>query len=277
MFQGRIPLVLTGWLLLTATVSAQTGPAKFRWQAGQVLNYRTEQVTTDTDVVGGTKTESSMRLGSIKRWQVLAVDAAGVATIQQSLTSLYLEKKLPSGTTAVFDSTNPEKSDPGMREQLSKYVGTPLAVLRIDSQGKVIEVKESKHTSAARYEHELPFAILLPPNGLAGGQAWERSYQLTLEPPLGTNEKYPAVQKYVCKELANGMATITLTTSVQAPPEEEAPLVQFQPAGEVVFDLQSGCLRKARLVIDKELKDHQGPNSSYRFQSSYTEEYIGNK
>jgi hypothetical protein len=277
MIGTRSLAVLAAWLVVASAASAQTAPAKFRWQQGQVLNYAAEQITTETDVVGGTKVESWMKLTTMKRWQVLAVDPAGVATVQQSLTAMRLEKKVPSGATAVFDSTHPEQSDPGMREQLGKFVGTPLAILRIDNQGKVVEVKESKHTPASRYETELPFAITLPPNALRVGESWERSYQVTLEPPLGANDKYPAVQKYTCKEIANGIATITLSTTVQAPPEEEAPLVQFQPAGEVVFDLQLGCPRKVQIVIDKELKNQQGENSSYRFQSRYTEEYLGNK
>ena len=51
----------------------------------------------------------------------------------------------------------------------------------------------------------------------------------------------------------------------------------MQPEGEIVFDLQSGLVRSARLVVDKELKNHQGEGTSYRFQRSYVEEYAGAK
>jgi hypothetical protein len=52
-------------------------------------------------------------------------------------------------------------------------------------------------------------------------------------------------------------------------------VLQLQPEGEVVFDLQAGRLQSARLRIDKELKGHQGEGSSYKFQSAYTEKYVG--
>ena len=56
-----------------------------------------------------------------------------------------------------------------------------------------------------------------------------------------------------------------------------APLLQMQPEGQVIFDTKEGRLRQATLRIEKELKGHQGEGSSYHFQSTYTEEYVGDK
>ena len=280
MIQARcLSLTVAAALLAAATVSAQTTPAKFHWQVGQVLNYKVEQTTNESEMVGGNKLESTMKLSEVKRWQVLAVDASGIATVQQSLTSLRIEKT-DAGSTVVFDSAHPDKSDPGMNEQLKKYVGTPLATLRVDPQGKVVEVKESKYAPASRYENELPFSIILPPAGVQAGQSWQRTYQVTLEPPLGTNEKCPAVQKYTCKTVADGAATIAVTTELKAPPEaaaDRAALVQFLPEGEIVFDLKAGRLRSASLRIDKELKGHQGEGSSYHYVRTYSEQYAGDR
>jgi len=277
MIQARcLSLTVAAALLAAATVSAQTTPASFHWQVGQILNYKVEQTTNESEMVGGNKLESTMKLSEVKRWQVLAVDASGVATVQQSLTSLRIEKT-DAGSTVVFDSAHADKSDPGMNEQLKKYVGTPLATLRIDTQGKVVEVKESKYAPASRYENELPFSIIFVPTEVQAGLSWMRHYHVTLEPPLGTNEKCAAVQSYTCKEVAGQTARLAVATEVKGKPEDQLALVQFQPAGEIVFDLQAGRLQKARLVIDKELKNHRGDDSSYHFKSSYTEEYAGDK
>ena len=56
---------------------------------------------------------------------------------------------------------------------------------------------------------------------------------------------------------------------------DQEPLLQWQPEGEVVFDLQRGRLHSARLTINKELKNHQGEGSSYKFQSTYVEQCTG--
>jgi hypothetical protein len=262
-------------LCLAAPVLAQDSSWRFHWRTGQVLPYRVEHVTTSSEVVNGNKVVTSSKLTVLKHWQVLDVDAQGVATLQLSLAAMRNEQVRPSGETLVFDSANPEKSTPELRTQLAKYVGTPLAVLRVDGFGRVLEVKQGP---ASRYESEPPFIITLPATLPAVGQSWERAYKLTLDPPLGTGEKYDAVQKFVLSKSDAGQAVMQLTTELRTLPEnatDRLPLLQKLPAGEVTFDARTGRLQRARLRIDQQLQGHNGAGSSYRFQSTYTEEYAG--
>jgi hypothetical protein len=259
-------------------VLAQPASVRFHWQPGQELVYRVQQVTSATEVVEGKTTQTSSKLANVKRWQVLDVDAAGVATLRLSLQSLSIATTTPGGDVLEFDSANPQVGTPQMREQLSKFVGPPLAVLRINSQGKVVEVKESKFGPASRYESDPPFVLTLPEGGFR--ESWLRSYKITLEPPNGTGEKYDASQKYTAQAGNNGTITVNLTTVLQSQPEAVAdriPLLQCVPEGQAVFNMQTGMLESARLTIDKELKGHQGEGSSYRFQSTYVEQYVGGK
>lgn len=280
MIRAGLLSLVTGLVLAPAAL-AQTPAWRFHWQPEQVLTYRVEQVTSAAEMSAANKVEeSTTRLTLTKRWQVLAVDAAGVATLQKSLTALRLETTRPDGEVLLFDSANPEQSNPQMRDQLQRYVGQPLAVLRVDRQGRVVAVLESKHGPASRFESEPPFLFTLSDIGPQEGQNWEREYPITLEPPQGTGEKYDAVQKYLCKGRNGPAATILLTTTLKTMPEsllDRVPLLQMQPEGELVFDLQAGLLRSANLRIDKEIKGHQGEGSSYRFQSTYKEEYLGSR
>jgi hypothetical protein len=187
----------------------------------------------------------------------------------------------PDGETLTFDSSNPDKSSEVLRKQLTPYVGQALVVLRIDGQGKVVEVKEAKfgYSPATKYESDPPFKLFLPAAELKEGEGWERSYQITLEPPQGTGEKYPAVQRFTCKGVADNLATVVLTTEVKGAPaasEDQMPLWQMQPEGEIVFDVRAGWLHKAVLHIDKETKGAEGEGNT-RFQSSYSEEYVGDR
>jgi hypothetical protein len=269
--------VLAG--LVLASLAPGQAPARLRWQAGQVLNYQVNHDTRATQVVEGRTFETKSQLQLTKSWRVVAVDKGGVATLQLSLTAMRMEVTGPSGEVMKFDSADPKAGTPEMREQLTKYISSPLAVLRIDGQGKVVEVKESKGP-AKRYESELPFSILLPAEALRPGLGWERAYEVKLEPPAGTGEKYAAVQKFACKGLAGGAAMVGVTTQLKAPPAAPAdliPLLEFLPEGEVVYDVQAGRLKSAVLKIDKELKGHQGEGSSYHFQSQYTEQFVGDR
>lgn len=259
---------------------AFAGGVQFRWQAGQVLNYKVEQTTAVTDNAEGKKLETSTKLTNVKHWQVLDVDPAGTATLQMSLLSLRIESKTPSGETMVFDSAKPAESTPQMREQLSKYVGQPLVVIRVDARGRMVEVKKCEVGSASRFEAEPPFVLTLPETDLQIGQSWERSYHITLDPPQGTGEKYDALQKYECRSVQDGAATIVLGSMVKNPPAsgaDQIPLLQMQPAGGAVFNIQAGRMERAYLRIDKEVNGHQGEGSSYKFQSTYSEEYVGDR
>jgi hypothetical protein len=261
-------------LALVGPAAAQ-GPAwRFRWQPGQVLPYRVEQTTTVTEVVGGKKVEMTAKVSVLKHWQVLDVDAQGVATLKLTLAAMRNEQKRPDGSVLLYDSSAPDKSTPELREQMAKYVGQPLAVLRVDGQGQVVEVKQSE---ANRFESDLPFLVTLPAAAPAVGGSWERVFKVTLDPSQGSGQ-YEAVQKYVYVKADASAAVIALTTQFRTQPElvqEQAPLLQKQPAGEVVFDVRAGRLHSARLQIDKMLTNHQGEGSSYRFVSSYTEQYAG--
>jgi hypothetical protein len=267
---------LCGVLAMASLASAQA-PC-FRWQTGQVLVYRTEHHTVASYVMGDSNSETKTRVQSIKRWQVLGVDAAGVATLQMSLTALFFETTPPSGEPLTFDSAHLDKSTPELRKQYESYLGQPLVVLRVDAQGKVVEVKEARPGySAAKYESDPPFKFVLPAEALKADAAWERGYQITLEPPQGTGEKYDAVQRYQCKSIAANQAVIQMTTELKGTPaaqEDQVPLWQMQPEGEIVFDVQGGRLQKATLRIDKEAKIEGG---NTHFQSVYTEEYVGDR
>lgn len=263
------------FLALLPAPSLLAGP--FRWQTGQMLTYKVEQVTKALASTGDTSSETETKLLLTKRWKIKSVDRAGVATFEMSLARLRLENTRPDGQKLVFDSDSPEKSDAGMKKELAGYIDKPLATLKIDTRGRVLEINECKFGTASRFENELPFIITMPEKIPQQGDAWDRAFQITLDPPQGTGEKYDAVQSCLCQAVDGPVLTVRVKTVLKNPPEESAdqePLLQFQPQGEVVFDTKLGLVKKAQLKIDKELKDIQGSGSRYRFQSVYSEELV---
>jgi hypothetical protein len=273
--KSRAALV-AGLMLIVAGATAAQEP-RWNWQQGQVLTYQVEHVSKITNTTASGSATSQNQLKVVKRWQVIAVEPGGTATLQLSLASMVMQATTPRGDVMTFDSNNPEGSTPQLREQMKKYVGAPLAVLRIDGTGKVVEVKESRGGAASRFENELPFHALLPAQVPTVNQGWERSYRITVEPPQGTGEKFDAIQRYTCKSITDKELVIAFKTELKTPPEAKAdsiPLFNFQPEGEVIFDRATGRMKQATHQTIRELKDHDGPGSSYRFESRYREELI---
>ena len=263
---SAIPLVL----LATGQLSAQT-KWQFRWQKGEVLTYKVKHLTSAAEVVDKSKVESNSKLDLVKRWNVAEVDNQGTATLEFSLAAMRNEQKRTNGEALLFDSKDLDKSTPELREQMSKFIGKTLAILRIDRHGRVVEVKLG---SAARYEAEPPFVLVFPDAQPEAEQLWRRPYNVVLEPPYGAGEKYQAEQIYHCKKIDAGRATLAVTTKFKTLPEslqDRLPLLQKDVQGEAVFDTQAGKLLATQMNIDKTIENHQGKGSSYRFQSHYQE------
>jgi hypothetical protein len=271
-------MVRTG--ILALVIIAAAGPTlygqepwQFQWRAGQTLDYRVQHTTSVTEVVQGARVETRSKLDLVKRWQVIDVDAQGVATVQLVLTSMRNEQTRPNGETLLFDSRNLDKSTPELRE-MSKFLGKPLAVLRLDRFGRTHEVKVG---SAARYEAEPPFVLVLPGAAPKDGQAWVRPFKVTLEPPLGAGEKHPAQHRFTCKKIEGNQATVSLATEFKEmpdAPQDRLPLLQKETQGEVIFDIAAGRMARAQLNIDKTVENHQGAGSSYHLVSAYIEELV---
>ncbi len=247
-------------------------PWQFRWEKGQTLVYRVKHVTNVYEIAEGSKVESASNLSLVKRWTVAEVDQQGVATLQLAIVAMRNEQKRPNGETLLYDSANLDKSTPELREAMSKFINKTLVTLRVNTAGMVLDAKGS---SLAKYEAEPPFALVLPNAALKEGQGWVRPYAITLEPPQGAGEKHLAEQKYAFTKLEQGLATITLATSLKAAPEnlhERMPLLQKEVMGTITFDVQAGRVTALRLNIDRTLENHMGKGSSYRFQSEYAED-----
>lgn len=271
------PLSLVALVLVASVASAE--PPRFRFAKGETLSYRLVQTTNVTETVPDEKTARPVettvatKADLVRRWKVVDVDAAGTATVEMSIASMRWERK--AGTDEdVFDSSKPDDLN---KSEMAKHVGPVLAVLRVDAQGKVVEVKESKVGPASRFATELPFKVVLPEAEPKAGESWDRAYTIQLDPPLGTGEKYAAVQKYTCLEPKGGFLTVGLTTQVTDPPAQAAdqiPLLPLTQEGVLYFHAQSGRYYGARCKVERELKNHQGEGSTYKFVSTYTEDFV---
>jgi len=261
-------------ILIAAPPSFAQLPWQFKWQKGQTLTYKIKHVTSVIETLekGTNKSESNLDL--VNRWTVSDIDAKGVATMSLTLVSMRNEQKRANGETLLFDSQNLDKSTPELREQMVKYIGQTVALVRLDQLGRVIEVKQG---NAANFDVEPPFVVVFPEAKAAEGQSWRRPFKLVLEPPYGAGEKLDVEQRYDCRKVDGNKATVGIKTEFKTMPDnarERLPLLQKEIEGEVVVDLQAGRLISARLNIDKTIENHQGKGTSYQFKSQYVREIV---
>jgi hypothetical protein len=264
-------------VVLASTACAE--PPRFRFAKGETLAYHLVQSTNVADKVLDEKTGKPVetavatKVDLVRHWKVTDVDTNGVATVEMSIASMRWERKA-GAEEDVFDSSKPDDLN---KSEMAKHVGPVLAVLRIDPMGKVVEVKESKAGPATRFATELPFKLTLPNVEPKVGESWDRTYTIQLDPPLGIGEKYQAVQKYTCLDPKGGFLTVGVTTQVKDPPTQAAdqiPLLPLTLEGTLFFHAESGRYYGARCKVERELKNHQGEGSSYKFVSTYVEDFV---
>lgn len=272
--------LMTSIFFVSTTSFAQAPTGLFKWQKGQQLTYKVEHSTVATEIIADSKSEFKNLLELTKRWVVEDVTAEGVATLTLVVESIKMKSTNPKGDELTYDSANPKDSTPQLKDQLEKYIGTKIATIVMDTQGRVRSVKESNFGAASKYEVELPFAVVVPAEEIKKGLAWQRNFNITMDPPQGTGEKYESSQKYECNAIESGKIKLKVTTELKKAPEniaDQLPLLPFLVEGDVTLDPQKGLMLDSILKVDKTLKGHQGENSSYRMYSLFKETLISSK
>jgi hypothetical protein len=270
-------------VLLTFALIAPTQPpalpaVRFKWEANASHTYKVSQQTIVRETTLDPKTEKPVTaeartdLALKKRWLVKSVDANGVATLEMMITEMKNVFRRTDGTSLERDSANPEHA-----KEMAAYLNVPVVVVRVDSRGQIIEVKETKAGSASRLHAELPFRMVLPDAAPAIGTAWDRTFTLKLDPPLGTGESYEFLQKFTPAANADGLLSASVETTLKSPPKalaERVPLVPMLWTGTVYFNTRAGTYHAARLKVKAELPNYQGEGTKFEYESAYNEDAV---
>ncbi len=265
-------------LTVFATPLAAAEAPRFRFTTGETLQYHIEQKTEVTETAMDDKAgklvtrKTATAVDLVRQWKVTDTNIKGLTTLEMSIVKMRWEQKVGDGDPDVFDSAKPDDLNKGV---MAKNVGPVLAVLIVQPTGKVATVKESKVGPAHRFEADIPFKLAFSPDDTK--ETWARDYVIQLDPPHGTGEKYAAKQTYKPIEPKNGFLIYGLTTEITELPKgtaEQIPLLPLMPAGSLYFHAETGRYYGARLKIEKELTNHAGEGSSYKFVSGYTEDFL---
>ena len=263
---------------LAASGASAQAPFRFRFTPGDALTYAVEQTTavTETTVEDGRPVvaQTVTKLTLVKRWDVKAVDAAGVATLDLVVTAMRQDIRRPgppdkdgkpTTDTVVIDS-----ADPAGRTQLA-FLDKPVVTVRLTAAGGLVDATSATPAAADRLRAELPFRVDFT---AAGTTPWARPFAVKLDPPLGTGEQYGLTQSYTPRGAANGLIVVGVTTAVDADPKDAAdwpPLVPVLWAGDVSFDPAAGRYAGARLRVKREVANHAGPGSKLSYESTLVE------
>lgn len=251
---------------------------RFVWTKDAVAAYQVQQTTTVSETTLDEKTKKPLdiatvtKLTVVKKWTVKSTGSDGSAGLELVTTAFKQEVTQTAGdapaVVRLLDSANPEDAK-GMA-----FLNKPIVSFKIDNQGRISDVKSENPVAADRLQTDLPFKLHLPDSALPPNASWQRAFELKLPPPLGTGEKFAAVQKYTFRGINKDFAIVGTSTSLNTMPDDAAVVPAILPMlweGDIFFNAKTGQYHGAKLAIKKEIANHQGDGTKFRYSSEYTE------
>lgn len=266
-------------LHLLADLACAQAPLRFVWKQGDAHIFTVQQtikVTEHVPTTPGGKPTPQVNLVKMKltrKWVVTAVDASGTATLEMSILALRQEitPPGPNAETLIKDSADPKDA-----AEMADYLNKPLLKITLDSRGQLVLTDEARaNPIVSRLQVELPFRLALPDAADTASNAWERTFPFTVDPPVGTGERYDFKQTYRVKVSKGTRIMLTMSTDVLNPPKaatDMQPLLPLLWSGEIEFDTEKGQYLGSQLRIQKDLLNHAGPGTKFEIECAYSEQ-----
>ena len=265
------------WLTATALVAAESSSPselvqlRYRFGAGDALASRVaHRALTETTMNGVTQTVETMT-DSTRTWRVVAVDDAGVATLEQEVSDVTMTSRSSDRGEVRWSSTGTDAPPPGY-EGVRQSLGVPLVRMRVAADGRILERRELRPCPAAATGDLV--LVPFPEQRIAVGHEWTVPDEIVVEVPNGPRKAVRTRLRYRLADVHDGIATIAVDTTVLTPvddPRLEARLLERIWNGEIRFDVEAGEIVGRRTAIDRRVVGFGGPQSSVRYKASLEE------
>jgi hypothetical protein len=259
-----------GWMSGTAT-GEESIRLRYRFRVGDRIDMDVaHRAVTETTMNGVTQTVETMT-DSLKTWQVVAVDAAGRATLEHSVDDVVMTSRTSDKGEVRWASAGTADPPPGY-EGVRQSLGVTLSRLVIDPTGRVLDRRELRPCPPAATGDLV--VVPLPDEPVTAGATWTIPQEVVVEAPGAGRKAVKTRLRYRLDGVHDGLATIRVDTTVLTPvddPRLEARLLERIWDGTIVFDVEAGRVVSRRTGIDRRVVGFGGPQSSVRYKSSLEE------
>jgi hypothetical protein len=265
---------------ITVALLVGVGPAlaagepvmlRYRFKAGERIPVEVaHRALTETTMNGTTQAVETMT-DSTKTWHVVAVDAAGTATLEHSVDDVTMTSRTSDRGEVRWASTSDAEPPPGY-ETVRPSLGVPLVRMVVAADGRVIDRRELRPCPPAATGDLV--VVPLPEKAATVGEEWTIPQEVVIEVPNGPRKAVRTRLRYRLDSVRDGIATIAVDTTVLTPvddPRLEARLLERIWDGTIRFDIEQGRVISRRTGIDRRVVGFGGPQSSVRYKASLEE------
>lgn len=264
-----LAVVMTGEVTVPETVHL-----RYVFRRGDMVASRVEhRALTETTMNGITESVETMT-DSTRTWRVVHVDAAGAATLEQSVNDVTMTSRSSDRGEIRWASSGDAEPPPGY-EAVPASLGVPLVRLTVSPAGLILERRELRPCPAAASGDLV--IVPLPEEPVPVGHIWTVPDEVIVEVPNGPRKAVRTRLRYRLEAVHDGLATIAVDTTVLTPlddPRLEARLLERIWDGTIRFDIEAGRITSRRTAIDRRVVGFGGPQSSVRYKASLDEQTI---
>lgn len=264
-----------GWLV--AACMAASCPAAepvrlaYRLAQGDRIDMDVSHRALTETTIGTTTQSTETATDSTKTWQVIAVDDAGRATIEQSVDHVSMTSRTSDRGEIRWTSDGDGPPPPGY-ETVKQSLGRPLSRLVIDPAGRIIERHDLRPVPPSNTGDLV--VVPLPDEPVAVGAVWTIPEEVVVEAKGSGRKAVRTRLRYQLESLDDGIATISVDTTVLTPisdPRLEARLLERIWSGTIRFDVAAGRVVSRSTAVDRRVVGFEGPESSVRYKASMEE------
>jgi hypothetical protein len=251
---------------------------RYRFSAGQVLRYRSEQKMTLEAQLGQSRRVDVSEVKQTRKFTVQGVDASGDGELSMQFEHVWMRKQVDDGAPLDFDSGMKPGEVPeafkgvahSLRGTAPRFYLTPLgqSVVRgeirqaggesrdlpspVDSDAGAGEVKVSagavQQAGAGRggqSKESVSFLMPLPDGAVKSGDTWKEEIPLTVRAGADSTLQVSILRTYRLERLTGDTAEISFRSSLRSPSRStviQSQLIQATPSGSFVFDVRRGVM-----------------------------------
>ena len=242
---------------LAVPVSAQT--LEWKLKKGQTLTLETvNEMVTSMKLPDGSTQEMPMKQSIQAQWQV--IDAVSDSFyVEQTVKRVRTSMKSPF-MNLEYDSEQGDPKDPlgkQMAATIKPVLGVPIS-LRLGKRGNLIELKLpdaiqktessvvnplSAESLKATFQQQVEF----PQGDFPVGKTWEQTFTTNangMQTKSLLKLRYDGIVQEQGRKLAK-IHTDTVTELLQSPPGIEITMEDTGSDGDILFDVELGCLSKS--------------------------------
>ncbi|MBU6310042.1 MAG: hypothetical protein KJS77_09895 [Planctomycetes bacterium] len=269
----RLARACLGLLAAVVAPAAQAEPVMLRYQfhPDDRMSMRVEhRALTETTMSETTQAVETMT-DSTKTWTVVGVDAAGTATLEQSVDDVTMTSRTSDRGEIRWSSGSGAEPPPGY-ELVPHSLGVPLVRMTVAADGRVLDRRELRPCPPAATGDLV--VVPLPDEPVEAGFEWTIPQEVVVEVPNGPRKAVRTRLRYRLDSIKDGVATIAVDTTVLTPvddPRLEARLLERIWDGTIRFDIDRGRVVGRQTSIDRRVVGFGGPQSSVRYKASLAE------